>query len=54
MDDASGVRENPNRLRERAAKAAAEGEIARNLSGKRTVDGKDTLESRGFRPAPKV
>ena len=34
-------------LRERAARAAAEGEIARNLSGKRTVDGKDTLESRG-------
>ena len=27
-------------MRERAAKAAAEGEIARNLSGKRTVDGK--------------
>jgi hypothetical protein len=41
-------------LRERAAKAVAEGEIARNLSGKRTVDGFDTLESRGFCPAPKV
>lgn len=34
--------------------AAAEGEIARNLSGKRTANGLDTLESRGLRPAPKV
>ena len=29
---------------------AAEGEIARNLSGKRTATGHDTLESRGLKP----
>jgi hypothetical protein len=45
--------ESPARPWERAAGAAAEGEIARNLSGKRTADALDTLESRGY-PAPKV
>ena len=40
----------PTCLRERAARAAAEGEIARNLSGKRTVDGKDNSGKSGFVP----
>ena len=38
-----GLSRGSTSLRERAARAAAEGEIARNLSGKRTVDGAKAL-----------
>ena len=46
-DESSGASRGAPPVCGREQRAAAEGEIARNLSGKRTVNGKDTLESRG-------